>query len=62
MLNFNETQIINLGKYFLDISKLIVAIYIFTSLPDKPMVFIFGLTSAIIFLIGGLILIKGPEK
>ena len=61
-VEFNENQITNLGKYFLDISKLVAAIYVFTSLPDKPVVFFSGLFTTIVFLMGGLILLKGKEK
>jgi hypothetical protein len=61
-MEFNESQVINLGKYLLDISKLIVAIYVFTSLPDKPLVLILGLISALLFLIGGLVILKGVKK
>jgi len=61
-VEFNENQITNLGKYFLDISKLIVAIYVFTSLPDKPVAFFLGLIAAILFLIAGLMFLKGEKK
>jgi len=61
-MQFNENQITNLGKYLLDISKLIVAIYVFTSLPDKPFVLILGLICALLFLTGGLVILKGVKK
>ena len=61
-MELTEDQATNLGKYFLDISKLIAAIYVFTSLPDKPVIFFAGLFIAIAFLIGGLLLLKGREK
>lgn len=55
----SRTQLEHLGRYFLDISKLIAGIYVFTSLPDKPLQFILGLLSALCFLIGGLWILKG---
>jgi hypothetical protein len=61
-VELNETQTNNLGKYFLDISKLIAAIHVFTSSPDKPAVFFVGLFSTVVFLVGGLMLLKGKEK
>jgi len=61
-MELTENQTTNLGKYFLDISKLIAAIYVFTSLPDKPVAFFLGLTAAILFLAGGLMFLKGGEK
>jgi hypothetical protein len=61
-VEFNENQITNLGKYLLDISKMIAGIYVFTSFPDKLLVGFFGLICAIIFLLGGLMLLKGEQK
>jgi hypothetical protein len=61
-VEFNENQANNLGKYFLDISKLSVGVYVFTSLPDKPLTFVTGLIVAVIFLIGGLVLLKGEKR
>ena len=61
-MELNENQTTNLGKYFLDISKLIVGIYVFTSLPAKPVAFFLGLFSATGFLMGGLLLLKGEQK
>lgn len=61
-MEFNENQATNLGKYFLDISKLSVGIYVFASLPDKPLTFFTGIIVAVIFLIGGLMLLKGEKK
>ncbi len=57
-MRFNPLQREHLGRYFLDISKLIVGIYVFTSLPDRPLQFILGCLSALCFLIGGLWLLK----
>lgn len=48
----------HLARYFLDISKLIAGIYVFTSLPDKPLQFMLGCASALCFLIGGVWLVK----
>ncbi|HBO96472.1 MAG TPA: hypothetical protein DE315_07125 [Candidatus Omnitrophica bacterium] len=61
-MELTEDQTTNLGKYFLDISKLIVGIYVFTSFPDKLLVSFWGLICAAIFLLGGLILLKGGQK
>jgi hypothetical protein len=55
---FNRAQREHLARYFLDISKLIAGIYVFTSLPGKPLQFILGCLSALCFLIGGLWLLK----
>ena len=55
---FSRSQRDQFGQYLLDISKLIVGIYVFTSLPDKPLQFILGGLSALSFLIGGLWLFK----
>ena len=41
------------------ISKLIVGIYVFTALPDKPLQFILGCLSALCFLVSGLWVLKG---
>jgi len=49
----------HLTKYFFDLSKIIAGIYVFTTLPDKPILFILGLVIAVIFLICGLLLAKG---
>jgi hypothetical protein len=61
-MEFNECQISNLGTYLLDISKLIVAIYVFTSSLDKPLMLVLGLICALLFLIGGLVVLKGAKK
>jgi len=61
-MELTENQTTNLGKYFLDISKLIAGIHVFTSFPDKPLVFFVGLFSTVVFLIGGLLILKGREK
>lgn len=55
----NRTQRDQLGRYLLDISKLIVGIYVFTALPDKPLQFILGCLSALCFLVSGLWVLKG---
>lgn len=54
----NRSQREHLGRYFLDISKLIAGIYVFTSLPGKPIQFIVGSISALCFLVGGLWILK----
>ena len=61
-MEFNESQVTNLGKYLLDISKLIIAIYVFTSFPDKLNIFTFGIIGALLFLTAGLIILKGVKK
>lgn len=48
-----------LGKYFLDLSKIVAGVYVFSTLPDKPVLFAFGLLISLIFLICGLLLTKG---
>jgi len=54
----NASQREHLARYFLDISKLIAGIYVFTSLPDQPLQFVLGCLSAFCFLISGLWLLK----
>lgn len=61
-MELTENQTTNFKEYFLDISKLIAAIYVFTSLSDKPVIFFAGLFIAIAFLIGGLLFLEGREK
>jgi hypothetical protein len=48
-----------LGKYFIDLSKIAAGVYAFTSLPNKPFLFILGLLIAVLLLGAGLILLKG---
>jgi len=55
----DEKQRENLGKYFLDLSKIVAGVYVFTTLPDKPVLFAFGLFISLIFLVCGLLLVKG---
>lgn len=55
---FTPSQRGHLGRYLLDISKLIVGIYVFTSLPDKPLQFVLGCLATFCFLIGGLWFLK----
>jgi hypothetical protein len=60
-MKLNQTQQHRLGKYFLDLSKIVAGVYVFTSLPDKPLLFILGLIISLIFLICGLLLSKGEN-
>jgi hypothetical protein len=52
----------HLGKYFLDLSKIVAGVYVFTSLPDRPVLFILGLIISLLFLICGLLLAKGETS
>lgn len=54
----NRPQREHLARYFLDVSKLIAGIYVFTTLPDKPFQFILGCLPALCFLIGGLWILR----
>jgi len=58
-MKLEHAQHENLGKYFFDLSKIVAGIYVFTSLPDKPVLFALGLAISLIFLICGLLLTKG---
>ena len=58
-MKLTDRQRENLGKYFFDLSKIVAGIYVFASLPDKPILFVLGLVIALIFMICGLILMKG---
>jgi len=55
-------QLNKLGDYLLDIPKLVAGIYVFTSLPNKPLQFILGSLSAIAFLIAGIHLSKEEKQ
>ena len=57
-MEITSKQLNKLGDYLLDISKLVAGIYVFTSLPDKPLQFVLGSFSAISFLIAGIHLSK----
>jgi len=57
-MTLNRLQREHLARYFLDVSKLSVGIYMFTSLPDKPLQFVLGCLSAVCFLISGVWLLK----
>lgn len=48
----------NLGKFFLDVGKLFVAIFLFTSLPDKPFTFVIGLICTVVCVLIGLVFLK----
>ena len=61
-MKLDDKQRENLGKYFLDLSKIVAAVYVFTNLPDKPLLFTLGLVISIIFLICGLLLAKGETS
>ena len=61
-MRLNDKQRENLGKYFFDLSKIVAGVYVFTGLPDKPALFSIGLLSALIFLICGLLLVRGEAK
>ena len=54
----NRSQLDYLARYFLDVSKLVAGIYVFTSLPDKPLQFVLGCVVALCFLISGLWILK----
>ena len=58
-MKLDDKQRENLGKYFLDLSKIVAGVYVFTSLPDKPVLFALGLFISLVFLICGLLLVKG---
>jgi hypothetical protein len=58
----NAAQREQLARYFLDPSKLIAGIYVFTSLPDKPLQFVLGCCSALAFLTAGLWLLKSSQQ
>ena len=49
------------GKYFLDISKLIVGIYVFTTNSFEFTKFIIGIAAGLTFYIAGIVLIKIKE-
>lgn len=61
-MNLSKTQRENLGKYFLDMSKIITGVYVLTSLPNKPLLFTLGLFSSLVLLGMGLNILKGVEK
>lgn len=50
-MKLDEKQRENLSKYFFDLSKIVAGIYVFTTLPDKPLMFILGLAISLVFLI-----------
>jgi len=58
-MKLDDKQRENLGKYFLDLSKIVAGVYVFTTLPDKPILFTLGLFISLIFLVCGLLLAKG---
>jgi len=58
-MKLQTSQREHLTKYFFDLSKIVAGIYVFTTLPDKPVLFILGLTISVIFMICGLLLSKG---
>ena len=58
-MKLDDKQRENLGKYFFDLSKIVAGVYVFTSLPDNPLLFGLGLLISLIFLICGLLLAKG---
>jgi len=58
-MKLDDKQRENMGKYFFDLSKIVAAVYVFTSLPDNPILFGLGLLISLIFLICGLLLVKG---
>ncbi|HBH96411.1 MAG TPA: hypothetical protein DDX89_01285 [Candidatus Omnitrophica bacterium] len=58
----NPAQREHLARYLLDVSKLIAGIYVFTSLPDKPLQFALGCVSALCFLLSGLWLLKSSAS
>ena len=55
-------QLNKLGDYLLDISKLAVGIFVFTSIPDRPLQLALGCISAISLLIAGIILTKEDKQ
>ena len=59
LMRLGEKQHENLGKYFFDLSKIVAGVYVFTSLPDSPLLFALGLSISIILLVCGLLLVKG---
>ena len=58
-MKLDDKQQETLGKYFLDLSKIVAGVYVFSTLSDKPVLFAFGLLISLIFLICGLLLTKG---
>lgn len=50
----NKIQRENLGKFFIDVAKISIAVYVFTSLPERPGRFLIGAMVTIVFLILGL--------
>ena len=49
------------GKYFLDISKLIVGIYVFATNPFELAKFLIGILAGLTFYIAGIVLVKIKE-
>ena len=58
-MRLDKSQKENLGKYLLDISKLVVGIYVFTSALSKPFLLALGCIIALLFLGAGLYYLKG---
>lgn len=50
----NKIQRENLGKFFIDVAKISIAVYVFTSLPERPGRFIIGVVVTLFFVITGL--------
>ncbi|HHT9121128.1 MAG TPA: hypothetical protein ACFYD3_11370 [Candidatus Hypogeohydataceae bacterium YC41] len=46
----NKVQRENLGKFFIDIAKILVAVYVFTSLPESPGRFAIGIIITVFLL------------
>jgi len=61
-MRLQTSQREHLTKYFFDLSKIVAGIYVFTTLPDKPVLFILGLTISVVFLICGFLLAKGQTS
>jgi hypothetical protein len=55
----NKIQKENLGKFFIDVAKISIAVYVFTSLPEHPGRFAIGILVTLFFLIAGLEVMGG---
>jgi hypothetical protein len=59
---FTKKQYYETGKFFLDLAKLVLGVYVFASLPGFTWRFLGGLIAASLFYFAGITLIRKEEK
>lgn len=59
---FTKNRAHETGKYFLDVSKLILGVYVFTSFPADPSRFLGGIAVASGFFSAGIVLIQKDKE